>query len=56
MREGFISSGWEDTVLVTRGERVRIVKPFLDFKGGFMFHCHNIEHEDMGMMREFLVE
>jgi blue copper oxidase len=56
MREGFISSGWKDTVLVTRGERVRIIKPFEDFKGRFMFHCHNLEHEDMGMMREFLVE
>jgi bilirubin oxidase len=56
MSEGFISSGWKDTVLVTPGERVRIIKPFGDFKGAFMYHCHNLEHEDMGMMRQFIVE
>ncbi len=56
MSEGFISSGWKDTVLVTPGERVKIVKPFGDFKGAFMYHCHNLEHEDMGMMRQFIVE
>jgi bilirubin oxidase len=56
MSEGFISGGWKDTVLVTPGERVRIIKPFGDFKGLFMYHCHNLEHEDMGMMRQFQVE
>ena len=56
MSEGFITSGWKDTVLVTPGERVRIIKPFGDFKGAFMYHCHNLEHEDMGMMRQFIVE
>ena len=54
--EGFINSGWKDTVLVMPGETVRIIKPFQDFKGLFMYHCHNLEHEDMGMMRDFLVE
>jgi FtsP/CotA-like multicopper oxidase with cupredoxin domain len=43
-------------VLVMPGERVKIIKPFEDFKGLFMYHCHNLEHEDMGMMRDFLVE
>jgi FtsP/CotA-like multicopper oxidase with cupredoxin domain len=56
VREGFISSGFKDTVLVMPGERVRILKPFDDFKGSFMYHCHNLEHEDMGMMRAFSVE
>jgi bilirubin oxidase len=56
MSEGLISSGWKDTVLVRPGERVRIIKPFGDFKGAFMYHCHNLEHEDMGMMRQFIVE
>ncbi len=56
MREGFINSGLKDTVLVLPGERVRIIKPFQDFKGRFMYHCHNLEHEDAGMMREFWVE
>jgi hypothetical protein len=56
VRDGFIESGFKDTVLVMPGETVRIIKPFQDFKGLFMYHCHNLEHEDMGMMRDFLVE
>lgn len=55
VREGFIDNGLKDTVLVMPGETVRVIKPFQDFKGLFMYHCHNLEHEDMGMMREFLV-
>jgi FtsP/CotA-like multicopper oxidase with cupredoxin domain len=56
IRDGLIDSGLKDTILVTHGERVRIAKPFGDFKGRFMYHCHILEHEDMGMMREFSVE
>lgn len=56
VRDGFIDSGWKDTVLVMPGEKVRLAKPFKYHKGVFMVHCHNLEHEDMGMMREFLVE
>jgi hypothetical protein len=56
VRDGFIDSGWKDTVLVMPGEKVRIIKPYKSYKGVFMVHCHNLEHEDMGMMREFLVE
>jgi FtsP/CotA-like multicopper oxidase with cupredoxin domain len=56
MRDGFVDDGFKDTILVAPGETVRIAKPFHHFKGRFMFHCHNLEHEDMGMMREFLVE
>lgn len=56
IRDGFIDAGFKDTVLVAPGERILIAKPFEDFKGRFMYHCHNLEHEDMGMMREFLVE
>lgn len=56
VKDGFVDSGWKDTVLVMPGERVRIIKPFEDFKGLFMYHCHNLEHEDMGMMRDFSVE
>ncbi|HEY8037081.1 MAG TPA: multicopper oxidase domain-containing protein [Methylobacter sp.] len=53
---GFVNSGWKDTVLVMPGEKVTILKPFNDFKGLFMYHCHNLEHEDMGMMRDFLIK
>jgi FtsP/CotA-like multicopper oxidase with cupredoxin domain len=53
---GFVNSGWKDVVLVMPGEKVTILKPFNDFKGIFMYHCHNLEHEDMGMMRDLLVK
>ena len=53
---GLVDSGWKDTVLVMPGEKVTLLKPFNDFKGLFMYHCHNLEHEDLGMMRDFLVK
>lgn len=56
IKDGFVDTGFKDTVLVMPGERIQIIKPFQDFKGLFMYHCHNLEHEDMGMMREFSVE
>ena len=56
IKDGFIDSGYKDTVLVAPGERIEIIKPFDDFVGQFMYHCHNVEHEDMGMLREFNVE
>lgn len=45
--------GWKDTVLVWPGESVKIAIDFtLPFAGEqtYMFHCHNLEHEDGGMM------
>lgn len=56
IRHGFIDSGWKDTVLVMPGEEVTIIKPFQDYKGLFLYHCHNLEHENLGMMRQFLIE
>jgi FtsP/CotA-like multicopper oxidase with cupredoxin domain len=55
VKDGFITSGWKDTVLVMPGEEIEILKPFEDYKGLFLYHCHNLEHEDMGMMRNFYV-
>jgi len=55
VKDGFIDSGWKDTVLVMPGEEIEIIKPFEDFKGFFLYHCHNLEHEDLGMMRQFYV-
>lgn len=45
--------GRKDTVLVWPGESVRIAIDFAcPFRGDqtYMFHCHNLEHEDGGMM------
>lgn len=53
--EGLIDQGWKDTVLVMPGERVRIAVRFDGYRGRYLFHCHNLEHEDSGMMRYFEV-
>ena len=51
--------GWKDTVLIWPGETVRIAVDFAhDFTGNqtYLFHCHNLEHEDAGMMINFRVQ
>lgn len=50
--------GWKDTILVWPGETVRIAIDFTNtYKGDqiYLFHCHNLEHEDQGMMVNHLV-
>jgi FtsP/CotA-like multicopper oxidase with cupredoxin domain len=46
-------NGWKDTVLIMPGERVRVMVPFENNTGKFVFHCHNLEHEDDGMMLQY---
>ncbi len=46
-------TGWKDTVLVMPGETVQIIIPFESNLGKFVFHCHNLEHEDDGMMLQY---
>ena len=51
--------GWKDTVLVWPGETVRIAIDFTNsYKGDqiYVVHCHNLEHEDQGMMVNHLVK
>jgi len=43
-------SGWKDTVMVPPGSTVRILFKDETFSGTYVFHCHNLEHEDHGMM------
>ena len=31
-------------------ESVEVIARFTDHRGRFVFHCHNLEHEDMAMM------
>ncbi len=40
---------WQDTVIVKRRERVEIAF-VADNPGGWMFHCHILEHQAAGMM------
>jgi FtsP/CotA-like multicopper oxidase with cupredoxin domain len=55
LREGLLDAGWMDTVLVLPRESVRVQVRFSDHRGLFLYHCHILEHEDMGMMRNFRV-
>jgi FtsP/CotA-like multicopper oxidase with cupredoxin domain len=56
MADGLVDDGWKDTFLLMPGETVRIRVRFERHAGLFLYHCHNLEHEDMGMMRNFRVE
>jgi bilirubin oxidase len=56
--------GWKDVVLVRAAQgagnpgSVKIIKPFLDFADStypYMYHCHILEHEDRGMMGQYIV-
>ena len=52
-------SGWKDTVYVPLGETVTVIAKFDDFAdpiNPFMYHCHFSNHEDGGMMGQFLVK
>jgi spore coat protein A len=42
--------GWKDTVDIRPAEVVDIAVRFTDYRGRFVMHCHNLEHEDMAMM------
>jgi FtsP/CotA-like multicopper oxidase with cupredoxin domain len=53
LREGLVDAGWTDTVLVLPDETVRIQVTFSEHPGLYLYHCHILEHEDMGMMRNF---
>lgn len=55
MKDGFIDEGWQDTFLLLPDMRVTVALRFEDFTGIFIYHCHNLEHEDMGMMRNYEV-
>jgi FtsP/CotA-like multicopper oxidase with cupredoxin domain len=53
---GYVDAGWKDTVLVMPGERVRILLRFEPYPGLFLYHCHMLEHEDSGLMRNYLIK
>jgi FtsP/CotA-like multicopper oxidase with cupredoxin domain len=55
LREGINDAGWTDTVVVLPGETVRAQVTFSKHPGLYLYHCHILEHEDMGMMRNFRI-
>jgi spore coat protein A len=46
-------AGWKDTVDVRPYEVVEVLARFDGYRGRYMLHCHNLEHEDMAMMANF---
>ena len=47
--------GLKDTVLVSAQETVRVLVHHSEYEGMFLFHCHNLEHEDEGMMQNYVI-
>lgn len=55
---GTHESGWKDVVYIPKGESVTFVAKFDDYADPihpFMYHCHFANHEDDGMMGQFVV-
>ncbi len=50
--------GWKDSVQLQPGRSYRLLVRFADYAdptSPFMFHCHILEHEDSGMMGQFIL-
>ncbi|MDB6152580.1 MAG: cotA2, partial [Chthoniobacteraceae bacterium] len=47
--------GWKDTFVVPPASEVTFLVKFSGYTGRYVFHCHNLEHEDFAMMGEFEV-
>ncbi len=51
-------SGWKDVLYLPKGESATFVAKFADYSDAihpFMYHCHFSNHEDGGMMGQFVV-
>ena len=40
----------KDTVIIPKGGSATLLVPIRDYTGMAMFHCHILEHEDIGML------
>ena len=47
--------GWKDTLRAATNYVTRFAVRFSGWRGRYVWHCHILEHEDMGMMRPLLV-
>ena len=54
-RPGPYDEGWKDTIDLGPGQTADILVRFTGYRGRYVFHCHNLEHEDMSMMGNFEV-
>lgn len=48
-------TGWKDTVLMWAQESIEVLVAFDQYEGRYLLHCHKLEHEDHGMMMNFVV-
>jgi FtsP/CotA-like multicopper oxidase with cupredoxin domain len=56
VKDGYVDEGLKDTVMVMPGERVKLLMKFEKYSGLYTYHCHTLEHEDAGMMRNYRIE
>jgi spore coat protein A len=49
------SRGWKDVLVAPPNGNITVAARFTGYKGKFLFHCHNLEHEDLGMMADYEV-
>ena len=54
-RPGPYDAGWKDTISLFPGQVANVLVKFSGYRGRYVFHCHNLEHEDMAMMANFEV-
>ncbi len=47
--------GQKDTFVVRPMSTIRVIGKFSTYTGRYVFHCHNLEHEDFAMMANFEV-
>ena len=47
--------GWKDTIDLIPGQTAEVIARFDGYRGRYVLHCHNLEHEDMAMMANFQV-
>jgi FtsP/CotA-like multicopper oxidase with cupredoxin domain len=45
--------GWKDTLRLDSGDDVNVIMRFDGYRGRYLMHCHNLEHEDYDMMMRF---
>jgi spore coat protein A len=50
---GVYDAGMKDTLDLRPSEEALIRVQFDDYRGRYLLHCHNLEHEDMAMMAAF---
>ncbi len=45
--------GWKDVLVAPPNGHMTVIARFQGHTGKYLFHCHNLEHEDLGMMADY---